>query len=1098
MRESVPIVRSLVRETDKLRASFRAGRSDIRAFQEAARSDLLSLQRVLKDTSTTFEETAGGLVLPGNLVRQTEEAGRRVGDGLDNLGNRARSTRNEFSALNEVNKRSSLLLIDVGRGVQDLSFGFRAVVNNLDPIILNFSRFQTAVAASNGGVVTFTASLRALRGALTSATGFLLLINTLFLIGELTGAFDELGEDIADFVRDVLQGFTGIDRAAEQFKESIEEAAQEALELDDSLTLTDAIQSLEEVNRQLDEAVSQRRLLQIQRLASSFASLGLNELVSDNFRTPINALNEEIDRLRKLQPEFQDATRDFGVEEFILGLGDPRVVSSLTLELREAVEGSGLELLELRRRQGQKNIALEGEIARERANVAIRGLEDQRSALQQQFDVLGTVEQRLLERLAEANTATGRVAAEQSVRNFREFSALLEERIGTIDAQIDATRSRAEDEIAQLGSDVGRETRRAIEESARATERLRLQISTEGINQRLALIDFESRSQQAALRRQLSDFEQQFGVSVRLRESINEQIVQLDRLRLFQRGEMLRQEAQQEREHEERLLRLQEDFAVRLGGSEELLLENRVQRARVALQLAEGEVERERELAEELREAEISLDDFRARAFEDRIRRQRREAREFRAFQLEVEAIQEEFRALQAPPEGLIFGTDNAQTTRLNILADRMDRLREDLSEAEASAASVEALVSRIESVRREISVTDPDDTNRLNALRSVLTTLEGELEVAEEAASEVRDIRIELLRTQLEIEEEERDSFNRRIERAERFAQRVTRIFIDAARNRREITATDEAFQQNRFDQQEGRLRRQFAERKISEESFQAQLAKITQDRADFQNKVEQDRLSFVARVQQGIADLGREALENFLTELAAAAVRSAAIAFASSKTSQAIVSSTMAGIAAASAPAATLTSIATFGGSAITGQAAVAQALLSITALARASTGGFAGGGYTGGGGKSDPAGIVHKDEFVFPKRVVRGDPGPFYAMLSAMDRGLDPNSIVAMIRDGGFNVTAASVTRSLGFGYQDGGFVEGFNVLTSSPSRSGSNGDALLGELMLLRRDVAMLSAIIEDQSTRPQKVAVGRESRRILQEAERDKRRVTPRG
>ena len=63
----------------------------------------------------------------------------------------------------------------------------------------------------------------------------------------------------------------------------------------------------------------------------------------------------------------------------------------------------------------------------------------------------------------------------------------------------------------------------------------------------------------------------------------------------------------------------------------------------------------------------------------------------------------------------------------------------------------------------------------------------------------------------------------------------------------------------------------------------------------------------------------------------------------------------------AAAKAPSALLTSISSYGIAAVVGLAALTAALAAM--------GGFAEGGYTGAGGKMEPAGLVHRGEFVIP---------------------------------------------------------------------------------------------------------------------------------
>ena len=73
---------------------------------------------------------------------------------------------------------------------------------------------------------------------------------------------------------------------------------------------------------------------------------------------------------------------------------------------------------------------------------------------------------------------------------------------------------------------------------------------------------------------------------------------------------------------------------------------------------------------------------------------------------------------------------------------------------------------------------------------------------------------------------------------------------------------------------------------------------------------------------------------------------------------------------IAASAAPAAAVTGAATFGANAIGVTIVIGAILAGIAALA----GAFATGGYTGDGGKYQPAGVVHKGEYVLPQEAVR----------------------------------------------------------------------------------------------------------------------------
>lgn len=84
---------------------------------------------------------------------------------------------------------------------------------------------------------------------------------------------------------------------------------------------------------------------------------------------------------------------------------------------------------------------------------------------------------------------------------------------------------------------------------------------------------------------------------------------------------------------------------------------------------------------------------------------------------------------------------------------------------------------------------------------------------------------------------------------------------------------------------------------------------------------------------------------------------------------------------IAASAAPAAAATSVSSYGVAAIVG---TALALAGIAAIIALVSGGFAAGGYTGSGGKYEPAGIVHRGEYVLPQEVVqRYGTTPFEAL-------------------------------------------------------------------------------------------------------------------
>jgi hypothetical protein len=82
----------------------------------------------------------------------------------------------------------------------------------------------------------------------------------------------------------------------------------------------------------------------------------------------------------------------------------------------------------------------------------------------------------------------------------------------------------------------------------------------------------------------------------------------------------------------------------------------------------------------------------------------------------------------------------------------------------------------------------------------------------------------------------------------------------------------------------------------------------------------------------------------------------------------------------AAAKAPSALMTSITSYGVAAVVGLAALTAALAAM--------GSFAGGGFTGTGGRTEPAGLVHRGEFVIPaNRVNEYGIGFFEALRAAL---------------------------------------------------------------------------------------------------------------
>lgn len=119
--------------------------------------------------------------------------------------------------------------------------------------------------------------------------------------------------------------------------------------------------------------------------------------------------------------------------------------------------------------------------------------------------------------------------------------------------------------------------------------------------------------------------------------------------------------------------------------------------------------------------------------------------------------------------------------------------------------------------------------------------------------------------------------------------------------------------------------------------------------------------------------------------------------------KTKQATESTMMnAEIATSAVAPATLESVASFGGASVAGMAGIMAVMALITALSS----GFASGGYTGDGGKYEPAGIVHKGEYVFSKSDVSRIGLNNLESLHNSDRALTTNTVSNAINN--YNTT------------------------------------------------------------------------------------------
>lgn len=136
---------------------------------------------------------------------------------------------------------------------------------------------------------------------------------------------------------------------------------------------------------------------------------------------------------------------------------------------------------------------------------------------------------------------------------------------------------------------------------------------------------------------------------------------------------------------------------------------------------------------------------------------------------------------------------------------------------------------------------------------------------------------------------------------------------------------------------------------------------------------------------------------------------------------------------------PAAMYASIATFGGATAAGMGAMtmadaAIALHEVTSAVQSAIGsaeGHADGGYTGDGGKYEPAGIVHRGEYVFDKESVNRIGLSNLESLRSGDSAINNNSVTNAIS----NYTTSNVDNSRNVTGSNGGNVSIINVVDKS---------------------------------------------------------------
>ena len=303
-----------------------------------------------------------------------------------------------------------------------------------------------------------------------------------------------------------------------------------------------------------------------------------------------------------------------------------------------------------------------------------------------------------------------------------------------------------------------------------------------------------------------------------------------------------------------------------------------------------------------------------------------------------------------------------------------------------------------------------------------------------------------------------------------ERHTDAVVGVLSDAVRQRREISDEEVSLTRERYEQEERDLERSLRNREISHAEYDLRRRELEFDRGEFEKRVEEDRTSFGERAVRGLTDViiaeGERQLAAFIARIIAEKI----FATTAQAAAAGAAATTAAGITAAYTSAATLASIASFGGAAAAGSASVLASIATVKAGVAAMSA-FDRGGYTGAGGRLEPAGIVHRGEFVMTKAATeRLGVANLYALMAAAE---------------------GQPARALDLGpmprhYDTGGLVAGSgSALDLSPLR---------GDLAALGAEMRRLNGEVARMKQSPAPVKIGdRQARQIGVRGEVEARR-----
>ena len=532
-------LRSLGTNTDRLKAQALGVAESFAQMQQRVRGELSRLDQFVAQTATNLRESLSkGLILPEGLARQVDAEAEKLKKVEEDARRERRKGRQESEGevdtqaeLNEVRKRGNLLLIDFARLAQDGAYGVRAMINNLDPLIVNSEKYTEAVGRMNAKTGQQAGLFRTLFSQLGSATGVLLLVNMAFAIGQLTGLWDKLAQQISDTFKTVDDA----DKRIRELKKSVDETVPSAIKLGQGLDMSEVVDAFEAVNTQIDNIKEGKleRFFRILGKGLGDVGGGGNIRASQELDKRAKAVDDHVKLLDGLSKSYQDVVKKFDVEIQILKIGDPNVISQRQQEIVDRIGQVNADIAEAQRRRGEESVSVEQAILRRQADLRIEALRKERQDLLNFHKGLKDQEVQFRKDRAAAVESGDRDAIQRTTNALRSLIQL-QDRVARLSNSIfdlmNATRLQATQDAATVAQDAAREAERMIEDLTNQAEQNNLRATRQGVSERIALLRQEAAERKQQLENQLEDYERVHGPNGEMKEATEKAVQSIDRL----------------------------------------------------------------------------------------------------------------------------------------------------------------------------------------------------------------------------------------------------------------------------------------------------------------------------------------------------------------------------------------------------------------------------------------------------------------------------------------------------------------------------------------------------------------------------------------